>query len=174
MIHVIRKMIKVSINFRVFIILRYYILFTIYYLSYHSANLFRIFSRQFPQMSHDLELQTSWTISNLLQNTSLRKSLVYRNNWIKIFIINSTIKILLYFKLIKFETQINSSQNISRSIFFYKKKKKSFACCDRHFLFMLSNYKERKTPSKIVISHIISTTGYWNSFYLFMTYNSAR
>lgn len=124
MIHVIRKMIKVSINFRVFIILRYYILFTIYYLSYHSANLFRIFSRQFPQMSHDLELQTSWTISNLLQNTSLRKSLVYRNNWIKIFIINSTIKILLYFKLIKFETQINSSQNISRSIFFYKKKKK--------------------------------------------------
>lgn len=137
MIHVIRKMIKVSINFRVFIILRYYILFTIYYLSYHSANLFRIFSRQFPQMSHDLELQTSWTISNLLQNTSLRKSLVYRNNWIKIFIINSTIKILLYFKLIKFETQINSSQNISRSIFFYKKKKChshvvtdiSFSCC---------------------------------------------
>lgn len=66
MIHVIRKMMKVSISFRV---LSFFdiILFTIYYLSYHLANLFRIFSRQFPQMSHDLELQTSWTISNLLR-----------------------------------------------------------------------------------------------------------
>lgn len=66
MIHVIRKMMKVSISFRV---LSFFdiILFTIYYLSYHLANLFRIFNRQFPQMSHDLELQTSWTISNLLR-----------------------------------------------------------------------------------------------------------
>lgn len=86
MIHVIRKMMKVSISFRV---LSFFdiILFTIYYLSYHLANLFRIFSRQFPQMSHDLELQTSWTISNLLR-TLLWENQMYMfddpNNWIKI------------------------------------------------------------------------------------------
>lgn len=89
MIHVIRKMMKVSISFRV---LSFFdiILFTIYYLSYHLANLFRIFSRQFPQMSHDLELQTSWTISNLLRTLlwenfeKIRCICTTRNNWIKI------------------------------------------------------------------------------------------
>lgn len=78
MIHVIRKMIKVSISFRVlsFFDIIFFFYFFYYYLSYHLTNLFRIFSRQFPQMSHDLELQTSWTISNLLR-TLLCENQIY-------------------------------------------------------------------------------------------------